>query len=129
MGFVPMAKTLPSVSLRDRLRRMIPDSLCSDEGVDLLCSLLKLNPADRLPIEQVCLHSYFRDCIYDAVMRKEYEGKELFPNVAVLKQPVVLPPLLNDYLKRQRVTESAFDLLLSGSIYDDGGRYFARGVA
>ena len=62
-------------------------------------------------------------------MRKEYEGKELFPNVAVLKQPMVLPPLLNDYLKRQRVTESAFDLLLSGSIYDDGGRYFARGVA
>lgn len=75
MGFVPMAKTLPSVSLRDRLRRMIPDSLCSDEGVDLLCSLLKLNPADRLPIEQVCLHSYFRDCIYDAVMRKGIRGK------------------------------------------------------
>lgn len=108
VGFVPVARTLPTVPLRDRLRRMVPDSLCSDDGLDLLCSLLKLNPVDRLPIEQICSHSYFHDCIYDAVMRKEYEGKELFPSVAALKQPMVLPPLLNEYLKRQRVTESEF---------------------
>ena len=39
--------------LCERLRNMIPGDLISEDGLQLLCSLLKLNPEKRLSIEEL----------------------------------------------------------------------------
>ena len=54
------------------LRRMISVQLCSDDGLRLLCGLLRLNPMERMSIESVCENGYFRDSLYSAVMHGEY---------------------------------------------------------
>ena len=45
---------------------------CSDDGLRLLCGLLRLNPMERMSIESVCENGYFRDSLYSAVMHGEY---------------------------------------------------------
>ena len=72
MKFIPVIQLNNSVPLFDRLRRMISVQLCSDDGLRLLCGLLRLNPMERMSIESVCENGYFRDSLYSAVMNGEY---------------------------------------------------------
>ena len=47
--------TLESLApLQERLRQQISPELVSDEGLSVLCGMLKLDPAQRLSIEAVC---------------------------------------------------------------------------
>ena len=70
--FVPTVSIELAVPLHDRLRRLIPEECCSDEGLDLLCRLLQLVPEKRASVEEVCSDSYFSDCIYESVLKGEY---------------------------------------------------------
>ena len=50
---LPSIEKHTSLSLFDRLRSQIPVSQCNDDGLKLLCSMLRLNPDDRPSIEEV----------------------------------------------------------------------------
>lgn len=72
LKFIPVIQMDTPIPLFDRLRRMISIQLCSDEGLRLLCSMLRLNPMERISIESVCDDGYFHDNLYSAVMHGEY---------------------------------------------------------
>ncbi|KAK8825221.1 hypothetical protein WA556_006509 [Blastocystis sp. ATCC 50177/Nand II] len=105
--FVP-AVTLESLApLQERLRQQISPELVSDEGLSVLCGMLKLDPARRLSIEAICEHPYFQSTIYDAVLRGEFEGKQYFPALSKLRKNVVVPPLLEDFFGNKKQFEES----------------------
>lgn len=124
---VPRVEVNSSQTLFEKLRSLIPVSLCSDNGISLICSMLKLKPEERVSIEdvwfvvfvvdlQICAHSYFDDCIYDKVVNGElrmeasmisYYLEDTFslPELSVLRKKAIIPPLVDDYFRNKKQHE------------------------